>query len=532
MSNVNQARRATAEVSFDGVDITKTIQPYLLSITYTDNEEDETDDLQIKLQDRDGDWLLNWLEKAITAASSGTTTTSEAAAEIDVSGYAQVKYGSNGDTVRTMQGYLSQLGYALPKYGVDGKFRGETKSALTKFQQDHGLSVDGICGPKTWEALLRAINGTSSASVKVVTANGMKMQAVILRENWNSDGKDEVLDCGQFELDSVDASGPGNTVTLKATSLPYTTSIRQTLKSRAWEQYKLSGIAAEMAKQNGMTCMFESASDPYYERVEQYKTSDIDFLSRLCHNAGISLKATNNILVLFNQAAYESKSSVRTIRRGDGSYTRYKMTSGKADTEYSSCRVRYTLPGGALVEGVAYTADYDADSSSNQQLEINAKVSTESEAAALAAKNLRLHNKYAKSATLTMLGSPGLVAGVTVELTGWGWWDGKYIVKQAKHSISSGGYTTQITLRQIIKDAVQTVSEQPVATSHNVGDTVQFAGGYHYVSSDAKSPTGSKCAAGPAKITKTNPGSAHPWHLIHTDSSSRVYGWVDDGSFS
>lgn len=24
----------------------------------------------------------------------------------------------------------------------------------------------------------------------------------------------------------------------------------------------------------------------------------------------------------------------------------------------------------------------------------------------------------------------------------------------------------------------------------------------------------------------------HPWHLIHTDSSTRVYGWVDDGTFS
>lgn len=67
---------------------------------------------------------------------------------------------------------------------------------------------------------------------------------------------------------------------------------------------------------------------------------------------------------------------------------------------------------------------------------------------------------------------------------------------------------------------------------HKVGDIVQFNGGYHYASSTAGSPTGSKCAAGKAKITLVAKGAKHPWHLIHQDSSSRVYGWVDDGTFS
>ena len=37
------------ECAFQGVDITASIRRFLLSITYTDNEEDEADDLQIKL---------------------------------------------------------------------------------------------------------------------------------------------------------------------------------------------------------------------------------------------------------------------------------------------------------------------------------------------------------------------------------------------------------------------------------------------------------------------------------------------------
>lgn len=68
--------------------------------------------------------------------------------------------------------------------------------------------------------------------------------------------------------------------------------------------------------------------------------------------------------------------------------------------------------------------------------------------------------------------------------------------------------------------------------AYKVGDTVDFHGGTHYVSSFPGSK-GYAAGAGKAKITiKDGPGQAHPWHLIHADSGSNVYGWVDDGSFS
>ncbi len=67
---------------------------------------------------------------------------------------------------------------------------------------------------------------------------------------------------------------------------------------------------------------------------------------------------------------------------------------------------------------------------------------------------------------------------------------------------------------------------------YKVGDVVQFNGGSHYISSTADSPIGSPCAAGRAKITLIAKGAKHPWHLIHIDNSTRVYGWVDDGTFS
>ena len=66
---------------------------------------------------------------------------------------------------------------------------------------------------------------------------------------------------------------------------------------------------------------------------------------------------------------------------------------------------------------------------------------------------------------------------------------------------------------------------------YGVGTVVQFHGGRHYVASTASEPTGPQLAAGPAKITLIAKGAKHPYHLIHTDNSTWVYGWVDEGTF-
>lgn len=243
--------------------------------------------------------------------------------------------------------------------------------------------------------------GAEEKTTTTTSSPALKIQAAILQENPEGGGYDRLLDCGQFELDTVKETGPPAEVEIKSTGLPYSSQVRQTKKCRAWENYSLSGIAREIAGQNGMGCMFESAHDPSYSRVEQFRESDIAFLSRLCKNAGVSLKSTNNIIVLFDQAGYEKKASVRIISKGCG-YISYSLTVGTADVQYTSCRVRYADPAtGRCIEGRATVEDYKEDAKNNQQLEIYAKVSSVGEAKALAEKRLRMHNKYSKTAVFT-----------------------------------------------------------------------------------------------------------------------------------
>lgn len=441
MSNANLARRTAVEICFDGVDITESVRPYLLSLTYTDNEEDEADDLQIKLEDRDSLWLCSWLNDLVQAAASTTGAVSSETAPVSSAATYQVT-AKSGLNVRTGPG----TGYS--KLGALAF--GATISVETIRDGWAAIQYSGRSAYVCADYIQPSGGGASADAQSSANVSNLKIRAGILRENWNGDGSDKVLDCGQFELDSIDASGPPATVTIKATALPFSSQIRQTKRSQAWESYTLSGIAREMAARNGMAFLYESANDPYYDRVEQVKVSDISFLSALCHNAGISLKATSNILVLFDQAAYEAKAPVKTIRCGDGSYTKYKLAMGKADTQYASCRVSYS-GSGKCIEAIAYVEDYKEDSDKNQQLEITARVGSIAEAKALAEKQLRLHNKYARTATFTMTGDPDMLAGVTVLLSDWGSWDGKYIVKQAKHIVGSSGYTTTVTLRRVLE---------------------------------------------------------------------------------
>lgn len=69
------------------------------------------------------------------------------------------------------------------------------------------------------------------------------------------------------------------------------------------------------------------------------------------------------------------------------------------------------------------------------------------------------------------------------------------------------------------------------SASITVGDTVKFAGGPHYASAGATKSSGSP-KAGKAKVTAISKGAKHPYHIIHIDNSSSVYGWVDASKVS
>lgn len=612
------ARKASMSVSFNGTDISAVVSKYLMSLSFTDNEEDEADDIQIKLQDRDGTWLQQWLQDFIESAGGNydkdkkeqtlTYTVNDSHAGI----YSTVQKGSASFDSALCQAYLIALGFmtGTPSNKTDASFT----SAVKGFQRANSLGVTGKCDKSTWKKLVAAVNGQTitqydyafkaSADVKVrkstkssakkvttvprgkkctiteKTASGwyavsyddktgyakgsnLKLESVTpataakgkgskkLRKlrikasiSTNENGEKATMNCGTFQLDDIKASGPPSTVVIKGTSLEYN-GIRSTEKDKSWENYTLQGIGKEIAKKHGMGFMWDCDHDKKYSRVEQSKQTDIAFLKKLCQDCGYSLKITKNKIVIYDQAKYENQEEVAKFTFGDGAYIKWSFATGEGQTKYDKCIVQYTDPKtGKVIKGEAVSEDYDEDEKKDdEEPEIlyirNQKVSSVDEAKALAEKELKLANKFERTAQLTVRGNPNYCAGMTIRLYKFGYWSGKYLVKTVKHEVQSSGYVTVLTLRKAdeVKKPTDATEESGGKKEYKIGDVVYFKGGYHYRSSTRKDPTGGKRRAGPAKITHiTKLTRAHPYGLQggyynSLDGNSNVHGWVDKDSF-
>lgn len=351
MSDKTLARRTKVKLYFKGADISKDISKYLLSLSFTDKEEDETDDISISIDDREGKWIKDWL---------------------------------NTDKQKTEK---------------------------------------------------RAFKGT-------------EIRAMVIQENSYSDGKDKVLDCGTFEIDSVNYTGPPNKLTIKATSIPYKTKLRQTKHNKTWEKTTLRNVAQKIAERSSMKLMYLSDSNPSYKRREQRNMTDIAFLKRLCKHAGISLKITSKKIVLFDAEDFEKKTEVKKIEAGKGNILSYSFSTKTADTSYTSCHVVYVDPD--TKKKIEATYKPENANKDGQTLEIKRKVSNVAEAKELARKMLRARNKKETTAELTLVGDVDYVAGITVRVYGYGEFNGKYIVEQATHNIT-GGYKVNIKLRSCLE---------------------------------------------------------------------------------
>lgn len=76
-----------------------------------------------------------------------------------------------GDTVsniKIVQTRLSDLGYY--KYKVDGIWGWRTTSAVKSFQRDYGLTVDGIVGKNTEQAMKITLSSSSSSSSSLTSS--------------------------------------------------------------------------------------------------------------------------------------------------------------------------------------------------------------------------------------------------------------------------------------------------------------------------------------------------------------------------
>ena len=105
-----------------------------------------------------------------------------------------LKRGSTGEYVVQLQTDLIELAYDCGKTGADGKFGKKTEAAVKLFQSEHNLTVDGVVGKSTWEALDNALKPDPTIktySVTIVHLDKTQAEAICNAYHPNATMKEE-----------------------------------------------------------------------------------------------------------------------------------------------------------------------------------------------------------------------------------------------------------------------------------------------------------------------------------------------------
>ena len=190
---------------------------------------------------------------------------------------------------------------------------------------------------------------------------------------------------------------------------------------------------------------YDAPDDPIIDRAEQSEETDLAFLQKICKDAGLALKVTNETIVVFDISKYENADPVMAITKGRDNIASFdcRMTIHNI---YRACHVKYK--NGSKGELIEYTFT-DPHREKGRTLEVNEKVESIDEAEKLAKKKLHEKNLEEVAVSLDMTGDFALLASNTVMLKGFHVYDGKYIIMRSSHEIGSG-YTSKIELRRVI----------------------------------------------------------------------------------
>lgn len=214
---MSEARRVELRLEFLNIDVPDDLARHLLTANYTDNEEDSADDFQLSYDDRERNLNGSWLEVKPTIIKS-TKQVKKQVAKTEVINYVVKR----GDTL----------------WAIARKYLG-SGTKYPQIAQENGIKNPNLIYPGQ---VFRITTGGAVTTTVTETKEEIKVGAeprmvkvTLVQKNWNDTGKNAVLDCGTFEIDSVDLSGPPLKTTLKSTSIPYTSTLRMMKKSRNWE---------------------------------------------------------------------------------------------------------------------------------------------------------------------------------------------------------------------------------------------------------------------------------------------------------
>lgn len=252
---------------------------------------------------------------------------------------------------------------------------------------------------------------------------------------------------GVFQVDIPEASGSraNDTLSFRATSA-FAETDQRSKKSKGFADTTLKDIVTDVAGRHGLAVRGEIDDVPFaYKR--QRRERDLEFIKRLAEDFGHFVSIKDQALVFFQRAMIEAQAPVRSFDLASGAPVTDWSAREKTDRTFSKARVTY-LKGEEkrLIQGEVQ----DLAARTGDVLEIDERVEDEQTAQKLAKSRLAKANEDRRTASLTVIGDPLLIAGQVVALGGgFGKFAGRYLIHTARHVLKRGSYTTALELKGV-----------------------------------------------------------------------------------
>lgn len=268
---------------------------------------------------------------------------------------------------------------------------------------------------------------------------------------------------GEFEVDSINVKGKPNITTIKAITAFISGEIRDTKRSKAWEKIKFKAIVSEIAGKYGYSAVFNIQKDKLYDKVDQNNLSDIEFIKKLCKDLGYDVKVNNTKIIITDEEYYESKGpdfNIYNHREDADKSDIFDLLNWEFDESsigaYTSCENQYKDPKTRKVYKAK--AESKKEKESKKILRLNKKVKSDAENEQLCKDALKRENAKTKTAKFSFAPDKAVYGKNIINVSGWGVFDGKYLIDSVTHKIDSNGYTVDLDCRKFYKGMSITTS--------------------------------------------------------------------------
>ncbi len=255
-----------------------------------------------------------------------------------------------------------------------------------------------------------------------------------------------LVSCGTFQVDEIELDSPPDVVKMKCLAVTITPDAR-TPNSQHYESVTLGAIAKIIAGKHGWTLVSApEAINIQFERVTQNQESDVEFLHKLARENNYDFTVKGGQVIFYSRTALENQAPTRTFTRGDGRETTVNLKA-KTHVTYKSATVSYQNPDTKTLITATVAADppVAVGDTLPQQIQCeNAQDAAQKARAALHGANMLI-----VTGTLNCPGTP-IPAGSVIALSGWGKFDGNYMIEKAVHRLARNeGYKTEFGPRSL-----------------------------------------------------------------------------------